>query len=323
MSTRIDGLVSAIIPVHNRATMIAEAVASVLAQDYRPIEIIVVDDGSTDETPQALARLADSNADMRILSRDNGGPGAAKETGRLAARGAYLQYLDSDDLLLPGKFSAQVAALEAETDCAIAYGMTRFRHADGALAPGAWKGSGDRVDALFPSVLVSRWWDTGNPLYRREICDEAGAWTSLRIEEDWEYDCRLASLGARLAYVPQFVCEIRDHDAERLSRHGLRPDSLKDRASAQARIFDHARNAGVANEAPEMRHFARALFLLARQCGGAGLDHEAETLFSLARRASTNERASGMDFRLFSLATKFIGWRRAAALATMFERLRQ
>lgn len=319
---RIDGLVSVIVPVRNRAAMVEEAIASVLAQDYRPIEIIVVDDGSTDSTPHALNLLAEDRPEIRVIRRENGGPGAARETGRALARGEFIQYLDSDDLLLPGKFSAQIAALTEQPECGVSYGMTRFRRANGDIVEGAWKGSGAKVETMFPAFLESRWWDTPNPLYRRELCDRAGAWMTTRVEEDWEYDCRIASLGVRLAYVPAYVCEVRDHALERLSRGGLEPSRLKDRALAHARIFEHALAAGIDPSAKEMSYFARALFLLARQCAAAALEKEAATLFSLAREASAKERAQGWDFRLFRLAATLVGWTRAGKFACELDRLR-
>src|SRR5215469_1832099 len=121
-----EGLISTIIPVHNRPLLLREAVASVLAQSYRPLEIIIVDDGSTDETGREAEALAEAHSEIRTIHRPNGGPGAARETGRLAASGEFIQYLDSDDLLLPTKFELQVAGLRRCAECAVAYGKTRF-----------------------------------------------------------------------------------------------------------------------------------------------------------------------------------------------------
>ena len=67
-----------------------------------------------------------AHSEVRVIHRQNGGPGAARETGRLAARGEFIQYLDSDDLLLPIKFELQVAGLRQRGDCAVSYGKTRF-----------------------------------------------------------------------------------------------------------------------------------------------------------------------------------------------------
>ena len=108
----VAGLVSTIIPVHNRSRLLREAVASVLEQDHRPIEIVIVDDGSSDETGAVADGLARTHPEtVRVLHQPNGGPGAARQRGLDHSRGEFVQYLDSDDLLLPGKFSAQVEAL--------------------------------------------------------------------------------------------------------------------------------------------------------------------------------------------------------------------
>lgn len=318
------GLVSTIIPVFNRAAQMREAVASVLAQDWRPIEILLVDDGSTDETPQAAAALAREHPDIvRVLTQANAGPGAARERGRRAAQGEFIQYLDSDDVLLPGKFRSQVRALQACPACGVAYGMTRYRHADGTIEPGAWKGSGTKRETMFPSFLVERWWDTPNPLYRREVCDRAGPWSDLRLEEDWEYDCRIAALGVELAWCPQDVCEVRDHAGERLCRGSSRDAARQaQRARSHALIYAHARRAGIDSNAPEMQTFARGLFLLARQCGAAGLAAQSQQLFTLSREAAGPRVARRPVYRLYRAAAAVLGWRGAGRLSEAADRLR-
>ena len=315
--TTVAGLVSTIIPVHNRAGLLREAVASVLAQTYRPIEIIIVDDGSTDETPEVADSLAAGSPDaIRVVHQRNTGPGLAREAGRQKARGEFIQYLDSDDLLLPEKFALQVAGLRSDPQCGAAYGYTRFRHADGRVEPKPWKGSGVRVLTMFPSFLRSRWWDTPTPLYRASVCDAAGPWSDLPLEEDWEYDCRVAALGVNLHFCEAFLAEVRDHERGRLSRGGaLNPTRMAARAGSHRLIYEHAKRAGLAVNLPEMQHFSRELFLLARQCGAAGLASESRELFQLAKEASGAERARGIDFTFYRLAAGILGWPLAGRLA--------
>jgi glycosyltransferase involved in cell wall biosynthesis len=319
----VEGLVTTVIPVRNRPFLLREAVASVLAQTYRPVEIIIVDDGSTDETGFEVKVLAERHPEVQAIFRQNGGPGAARETGRLAARGEFIQYLDSDDLLQPSKFELQVAGLRRCSDCDVSYGKTRFYRYGDCPTDKAWKRTGERIVTMFPSFLQSRWWGTSTPLYRRKVTDLAGAWTELTNEEDWEYDCRIARDGVRLHYCDSFVSDERSGLGDHLSGGGGHtPEKLKSRTHAHRLIFEHALRAQITHETKEMQHFARELFLLARQCGAAGLILEARTLFGLARRASGTERGHGIDFLLYGAGARLIGWRAMGVLACGLERLK-
>jgi hypothetical protein len=306
----IAGLVSTIIPVYNRPQQLQEAVASVLDQDYRPIEIVIVDDGSSDDTLLVAQSLAQAHPSIvHAVAQPNAGPGAARERGRLMARGEFIQYLDSDDVLLPGKFSAQVRALEASPAAAVSYGVTHVRGRDGQLTATPHKRTAEQMPAMFPAFLVSRCWETATPLYRRRVTDLAGPWTDLRLEEDWEYDCRIAACDGRLVWVPHPVCEHRDHGGSRLSRGlALDPTRLRQRAASHALILSHAQRAGIGSDTPEMQHFARALFLLSRQCGAAGLPVESRRLFELSRQACGEQRSRGVDYRAYQAVARVAGW---------------
>lgn len=319
------GLVSTIIPVFNRPAQLREAVHSVLVQEYRPIEIIIIDDGSTDDTSAVARELAATHPELvSAVTQANGGPGAARERGRLLARGEFIQYLDSDDVLLPGKFAAQVSALRLNPDADVACGITLFRDGGGRLLTVPLKKTGGPLPTMFPEFLVSRWWDTATPLYRSQVTDLAGPWTDLRLEEDWEYDCRIASLGGRLTWVALPVSETRDHGSQRLSR-GSAIDSrrLRQRSQAHVLIFKHATAFGLAAESPEMQHFARALFLLSRQCGAAGLAEDSRSLFELARRASGASRGNGPDFRIYAGGARLVGWPLMGKISCWLDRVKK
>lgn len=305
----IDCLVTTIIPVYNRAVMLRQAVDSVLAQSYRPIEIVISDDGSTDDTPAAMAALAAAHPDViRCVRNPNRGPGPAREAGRLLARGEFIQYLDSDDRLLPRKFEAQVAALRAHPECAIAYGRTRLIDMDNAVLASPFKWTGEVRETLFPGLLVDRWWCTHTPLYRRVLTDAIGPWCDLRYSQDWEYDMRAGALGVQLAHCNVDVSEHRHHVGARQTGSGkwLAPS---DRVRFFEALFTHARSAGVAVDAPEMRHFSRWVFSHARTCGQMGDVESALALYRLALRASAG---FGFDMRAYRVLAGAIGWKRAA-----------
>ncbi|MGH7566603.1 MAG: glycosyltransferase family 2 protein [Gemmatimonadota bacterium] len=318
MTTRVvePGLVSTIVPVHNRPLLLTDAVESVLSQSYRPLEVLIVDDGSTDETAGVADRLATEHArEVQVLHVPHGGPGLAREAGRRHARGEFIQYLDSDDMLLPEKFERQVSTLRAEPESGVCYGMTRCLDDPSPVGDRAWRRTGERIERMFPSFLVDRWWGTLTPLYRRSVTDSIGPWTGLWNEEDWEYDCRVAALGLPLSYVPHFVAEVRVHGGDRLSRGAREPAKLRDRAAAHALILDHARRAGIGPRQEEMRHFARELFLLSRQCGAAGLGSEARHLHDLAVLASDGNEGRNLDLRAYGVLARVVGWDRIGSLA--------
>jgi glycosyltransferase involved in cell wall biosynthesis len=325
MESFSQNLVSTIIPLYNRPKLIEEAVNSVLEQTYRPIEIIIINDGSTDESGAIAEKLAKQYPkQIKVLHQENAGPGAAREKGRQKAQGEYIQYLDSDDRLLSRKFELQVAGLTNHPKCGISYCKTRFYKYGDIPKDIAWKRTGERIEAMFPAFLKSRWWGTSTPLYRRKVIDKVGPWTTLRNEEDWEYDCRIATHNVLLHYVPEFLSEQRDHDGSRLSRGGsVEKTKLRDRKIAHMLIYKHAEKAGITQDYPEMQYFARELFLLSRMCGSAGLARESKELFRLARKASGHERGNGMDFRLYGLLSRIFGWALLGRLTCFSDKFRR
>ena len=105
-------LVSVVIPSYNRAHVVGEAIKSVLGQSYDAVEAIVVDDGSTDETPDRMQRDWGNESRVRYFRKANGGPSNARNHGFAQARGAYVALLDSDDTWQPWKLSVQIACME-------------------------------------------------------------------------------------------------------------------------------------------------------------------------------------------------------------------
>ena len=310
---------STVIPVYNRADLLVDSVDSVIKQTYRPVEIILVDDGSTDETPNVLADLFRRWPDMvKVVRQANAGPGPARQRGLELASGEFVQFLDSDDLLLPEKFSYQVAALVANPDAQICYG--RSYEENYAKRPlrreGPMRLTGRFHQHLVPLLLVERWWTTSSPLYRRSFLQRIGPWRAWLNEEDWEYDARAGATGARLCWVNEDVSVRRIHLApEHLSTGGTEdPRKLLDRAAARQSIYLSAIAAGMDIRKPEMAHFARSAFLLSRQCGLAGLESASKDLFALARRASTPARRLGPDYLIYGILGSLFGWSNAARL---------
>ncbi|MCP4711182.1 MAG: glycosyltransferase family 2 protein, partial [Planctomycetes bacterium] len=141
-----DKLISVIIPTFNRANYIEEAVNSVLSQTYDAIELIIIDDGSTDNTRQLLSEYGD---ELRYYRQDNQGIAAARNRGVTHATGDYLAFLDSDDIWMKDKLQRQMAVLEQIPQISVVYGHAeqfispeldeetkrRFTHLDGKRLP--------------------------------------------------------------------------------------------------------------------------------------------------------------------------------------------
>jgi glycosyltransferase involved in cell wall biosynthesis len=189
-------LVSVVIPAWNAAPCLPRAIDSVLAQTWARREIIVVDDGSTDESP---ALLAGYGGQLRVLSQANAGPSSARNRGLREARGQYVAFLDADDHWLPEKLERQVALLDAHPEIGFCSTATRVIDARGEPVRD-WPCSDapePLLETLFlRSAAVSG--STSGVLARRELLLEAGGFDErLRGFEDPDLWIRLA---ARTAY---------------------------------------------------------------------------------------------------------------------------
>lgn len=210
-------LVSLVIPTFNRARWVAEAVQSVIEQTYRPIECLVVDDGSTDDTAAVLDRLRDTiresdGFEIRPLRQPNAGACVARSRGLLDSRGAFVGFLDSDDLLLPHAVAARMSRLRA-SEAPYAYDLGERRDAQGQVAGRfgmPWPNPGQRV-------VTEYLFHTNAPLIRREVCDRVGPWKAgLRGGQEIEYFARLRILAGRGEFVNQVGHVVREHAGERI-----------------------------------------------------------------------------------------------------------
>jgi glycosyltransferase involved in cell wall biosynthesis len=326
MPDLIESLVSTVIPVYNRPKMLREAVASVLAQTHRPIEIIIVDDGSTDDTPGAAEELSRTYpAEIVFIRKQNSGPGPTREVGRITARGEFIQYLDSDDLLRPRKFELQIQALRQQPECGAAYGYICVHPLNGPPLEKPFKGSGETRDTLFPWLLADRWWNTDCPLFRRTVCDAVGPWTDLRWSQDWEYDGRVAALGTKLAHVKEFVCDERHHAEIRQTSHAdwTSPDRIAARIRFLTLMLGHAERGGISADSPQRQHFTRWIFATARKCAAAGYVVESQRCMELAERSAGECREVRDGFEMFRSLCRWVGTRNTGRLLTLGERFKR
>ncbi len=289
-----------------------------MKQTYRPIEIIIVNDGSTDDTPNILDQIASEHQDIiRIVHKINEGPGLAREAGRILAKGEFIQYLDSDDWLLPNKFNLQVKALRNNPESDIAYGITRLVDDKGNILKEPSKWTGHKMEYLFPALLVDRWWHTHTPLYRRRISDAAGSWPRQR-PEDWDIEARMGALKTKLVYCESTVSCHRDHPSEHRVSKGNLKTYLRDEAWFLPRLYDCALKAGVKRNTSEMQHFSRWAFMRARELGAMG---EANTAWKLLKLAEISSFNRDISMTAIGLAAKGIGWKLTGKLCQIRDQL--
>jgi peptidoglycan/LPS O-acetylase OafA/YrhL len=193
--------VSVIVPAHNAAAHVRTAVGSVLAQTWQDLELLVVDDGSTDGTHKLLAGYG---ARLRVLRQANAGPAAARNHGLREARGEYVAFLDADDFWETEKLAAQVALLDANAD--VGFCSTATRVVDGAgNVVALWPCLPPDIplpDALFMNgAAISG--STSGVMARRALLQQVGGFdAALRGFEDPDLWTRLAAC-ARYACIPQ------------------------------------------------------------------------------------------------------------------------
>ena len=188
-----SGRVSVIIPAYNAAWCVARAIDSALEQDYEAKEIIVVNDGSTDDTGRVLAGYGDR---IRVVDKPNGGLSSARNAGIEAAEGEFVAFLDADDWWLPGKLTAQAGLMRDDPDVGFCSVATQVEDPDGSMinlwSCPVWQG--DFVGFLFHNNAAVA--GSGSAVMaRRELFERAGLFDeSLNSLEDIDMWMRLAAI---------------------------------------------------------------------------------------------------------------------------------
>jgi len=216
--------VSVVIPSYNAARFIGAAINSILTQSHPPLEVIVVDDGSTDATPEILATLKSSRS-IQVIRQQNQGPAAARNAGIAAATGELIALMDADDIALPQRLAIQSAALSSEPDLAVVSGG--YEWIDEMGQPLSWPYHSWRH---YPDLNDLRTWLLDCPIVpsatmlRRAAWSEVGGFNERLIgPEDWDFWMRLVLAGRRMAWQRRVVCLYRrradslSQDARRMS----------------------------------------------------------------------------------------------------------
>lgn len=193
-------VVSVIIPCFNAEKWVAEAIDSCLQQSYPEIEIIVIDDGSTDNSLEIIKSYGDK---LIWESGSNRGGNHARNRGFALSKGEYIQFLDADDYILPEKIERQVRFLE-ETGADVVYGDWRHRRhfPDGKNVLEDIEIPGKQPDIL-DSLLINWWTAPASLLYTRATVIKSGGWDeSLKAAQDRDFLISVVMSGAKVVYQP-------------------------------------------------------------------------------------------------------------------------
>ena len=225
--------ISVIIPTYNRARLVERAVKSVVAQTHDDLEILIIDDGSTDDTQARLSRIDDPR--LRLVYQENAGVAAARNRGIREASGGFLSFLDSDDEWLPEKLAKQREALTTAPRyvgiCLIGGRVV----SEGGMSPPQTSPEGYLFDQL---LLRNTVFACMSALVRREVFEAVGGYDpALPAIEDWDWLQRAARL---YAFVSLDECLAIYHDERQDDRRSTRFDANME---ARAMLWDRNRHA--------------------------------------------------------------------------------
>ena len=225
-----EPLISVVIPVFDAERTLGQAVASVLAQTHRALEVLVVDDGSTDGSAEVVRRISDAR--VRLVAEGHGGAAAARNAGVARARGALLAFLDADDLWDRRKLERQCSVLRAEPSIDMVFG-----HAVSVRSGG----NGGLVPCGAPVPGHS----SGTLLIRTAAFRRVGPFaTEWRVGEFIDWYARAIDLGLSQVMLPDVVLQRRVHDGNLGARAGA---SRQDYARVVAAAVSRRRAGAVAS----------------------------------------------------------------------------
>lgn len=298
--TRGFCMISFIIPTYNRAGLLMEAIAPILAIRETPVECIIVDDASTDNTRDLIsAWVAQYSAQkIRLISQQsNQGAQAARNRGIDSATGDYFMFLDSDDVPVAQGVLDLYQHLIKNPDFSYAYGLVS--KTDAALVPTGWDvGSAFRE---FPREIAGYHWHTMGALYRRDCVERVGHWNpNLTGSQDWEYQARVKLYGGKGIFIDTLVGYWRDHEGGRVGTKRFRPDYVLSVMRACGSILTHARSVGRCDAALEER-IAKILCIHALEWGANARNEERSRCFRQALDSLTSSTGLRALIRGYSM----------------------
>lgn len=285
-------LFSIIVPAYNRSNALLSALESVRHQTYRPIQLIIIDDGSTDNTRSVVKGWTESIADPESLRveyyyQENSGPSAARNHGIRHVRGELVQFLDSDDFIHPTRLTVLVEHFSTTGADYIQTGFNGFDPESGVITDQHYGRQGENQLELALKGLL--WANTLRAALRRDLVERAGPWdTEMSCFEDREYMERAVVLAEHPVAIREILASARRGGGERVSDRLRSYEGRKHRILCEERLAERTmERADVSYQSKQA--FASRLYGLGIRCNARGWPDHA---------ARCGEIASSMDVQL-------------------------
>lgn len=317
-------LISLIVPTFNRVDFLSALWKSVGEQSYRPIEFILVDDGSTDNTAASFAELAGrmeyEAISWHMLHVPNRGAAVARNIGVRAAQGDAVMFVDSDDVLAPEGLAALVRSLRKHPDLGYVYGKVVISDEALSIIGATPIGAPSPAAGWRDEQIAGYDWHTMGALYSRGCLDAVGPWDEeLTGSQDWEFQARVKLRGGRGQFCDTLVGYWRQHGSQRLGTRAFRADYLSSAIMACEKI----RASAVAMErcSPKLENkLARRLILHALEWGAAGQSQaKVQVLKRIAARPQIDASKRGVA-RLLTMTPQVLDQKLLNVARSGFER---
>lgn len=306
--------VSIVIPCFNAERWITETIESALSQELPDVEIVVIDDGSTDGSVDLIKRISPA---INLICTENQGPSRARNLGTSVCNGELIQYLDADDILAPGKIKAQLRALAA-SNADVAYGdwQRLVPSAGGGYSPGEIVSR--RLDDPEIDLFTDFWCPPAAYLFTRTIVEKTGGWSeSLPIIQDARFALDCALHGGGFVYCPGVMASYRMHGSGSVSTGDLVAFGRDVLSNAKEVEGWWSENGGI-----DQRRKAALLRVYAHVARGS-YESDRETFwdaYSRLERISPGYVPEGPA--KIALASRLVGYPRAEGMALVYRKLK-
>jgi glycosyltransferase involved in cell wall biosynthesis len=310
-------LVSIIVTARDKGPWLADTLKSVTAQSWRPLEIVVVDDGSIDQTPVVIEAYASQIAKVHRL--EGRGSSVARNVGFASSTGDFVQFLDGDDLLTPGKIEVQLKAILDSPGTLAIGSCERFRHVPGDVPSSRTKGAAETVDAgTWAREKFEEWGTfTHSWLVPRDVALRAGTWNEALIQlDDPEFFVRVVLASSGVTFCPDALVYYRSGVSGSVAGD-LRPDAHTSSMLATALCERYLRRFDI--EGAIRTVFAARWWLVAQS---AYPHNMAVYRYAFTRSYELGEAPRPLSGgRLQQRVARLVGWRLAKRLRMLADRL--